>query len=189
MDDIKLYMLLLGCRPKGRLTEQHDIFFGIGTAVKDLVPQIILSWPEAKGKIHVDAIREVRSVDGYAIDITDRSSGPEKDEENLFFINLGGYKAGEFEEFHYKMLTVAKTQGEAIRKSKQTAFYKHTGLKGAPSHIDDKYGIDVDDIFEVKEILPAVYRERYAIRIRKEKQEDDNLILGYFPLKKILDEF
>jgi hypothetical protein len=27
--------------------------------------------------------------------------------EQLFFINLGGYKENEFEEYHYKMITVA----------------------------------------------------------------------------------
>ena len=30
-------MVLLGCRPPGRFTEQHDIFFGIGNSLKELV--------------------------------------------------------------------------------------------------------------------------------------------------------
>lgn len=185
----KLFMVLLGCRPPGRFTEQHDIFFGIGNSLKDLVPEIITSWPEANKKIHVDAFREVKSVDGYTMEITERSEALEAGGDNLFFINLGGYKAGEFDEFHYKMLTVAKTQGEAIRLAKQTAFYKHTGFKGAPSHIDDKYGIDVDDIFQVSDILPAVFKEKYSIKIIKREMEEDELFLGYFPLKKVLDEF
>ncbi|MCF2447177.1 DUF1543 domain-containing protein [Dyadobacter sp. CY345] len=185
----KLFMVLLGCRPPGRFTEQHDIFFGIGNSLKELVPEINASWPEAKKKIHVDAFREVNSVDGYAIEITERSEAMEVGVDKLFFINLGGYKAGEFDEFHYKMLTVAKTQSEAIRLAKQTAFYKHTGFKGAPSHIDDKYGIDVDDIFQVSDILPMVFKERYSIRIVKKEMEEDELFLGYFPLKKVKDEF
>jgi hypothetical protein len=28
--ELKLYMLMLGCTPAGRLTEQHDIFFELG---------------------------------------------------------------------------------------------------------------------------------------------------------------
>jgi len=185
----KLYMVLLGCRPPGRFTEQHDIFLGIGNSMKDIVPQMIASWPEAKNKIHVDAFREVTSVEGFAIEIIEKIGEKETGEDRLFFINLGGYKPGEFEEFHYKMLTVAKTQSEAIRISKQTAFYKHTGFSGAPSHIDDKYGIDVDDIFQVNEILPAVYRDKYSIKIRKIQAPEDELFLGYFPLKRILEEF
>jgi len=55
-------MLLLGCKPPGRNTEQHDIFFGIGSGLKELIPAIIDSWPEAKKKIHIDAWREVQFV-------------------------------------------------------------------------------------------------------------------------------
>ena len=50
-----LYMIMLGCTPKGRFTEQHDIFFGIGTSLKELVADMKSFWPEAKGKIHIDA--------------------------------------------------------------------------------------------------------------------------------------
>ena len=189
MNDLKLYMILLGCRPPGRFTEQHDIFFGIGHSLKDLIPEIKASWPEAKGKIHLDAFREVTSVDGFAIEVVEKPLLQTLEEHKLFFINLGGYKKGEFEEYHYKTILVARTQGEAIRLSKQTAFYKHTGFEGAPSHIDDKFGIDVDDVFEVKDILPEVYKEKYRIKITKRQVEEDKLMLGYFPLKQIVEKF
>jgi hypothetical protein len=187
---LKLYMALLGCRPPGRFTEQHDIFFGIGTSLGSLIPQINKSWPEAKGKIHVDAFRAVTKVDGFQIEVQARTDQPYRvGEKELFFINLGGYKEGEFEEFHYKMLIVAENQGEAIRLSRQTAFFKHTGFKGAPSHIDDKYGIDVDDIFTVKEILAQSFKEKYAINITESDGPEDELTLGYFPLKTIAEQF
>ena len=62
---MKLYMIMIGCRPKGRYTEQHDIFFGIGNSVKELIPQMKEFWPEAKGNFHIDAWREVNFVDNY----------------------------------------------------------------------------------------------------------------------------
>ncbi|GLU53590.1 DUF1543 domain-containing protein [Dyadobacter frigoris] len=190
MSKLKLYMILLGCRPPGRFTEQHDIFFGIGKSVKDLLPEIIKSWPEAKGQIHLDAFQEVNYVNGYGIEVLERDQPPAKEENlKLFFINLGGYKKGEFDEFHYKTLVVAEDQSAAIRLSKQTAFYKHTGFKGAPSHVDDKYGIDVDDIFQVQEILAPAFVEKYHLNISKEEGPEDEIRLGYFPLKKIADEF
>jgi len=37
---LKLFMLLLGCKPPGRHTEQHDVFFGIARSLRDLVPEI-----------------------------------------------------------------------------------------------------------------------------------------------------
>ncbi len=172
-------MVLLGCRPPGRFTEQHDIFFGIGSSLKDIVPQLIASWPEAKGQIHVDVFREVTSVGGYHIEIVERAEPAKETEEGLFFINLGGYKEGEFDEFHYKMLVVAKSQGEAIKVSKETAFYKHTGFKGAPSHVDDKYGIDVDDIYPVNEILSPAFKDKYRIKITEKPVAEDLIHLGY----------
>lgn len=64
-----LYMLLLGCKPHDRYTEQHDVFFGIGESLQDLIPSIIAFWPEAEGKIHIDAWRHVAVVDGYQITV------------------------------------------------------------------------------------------------------------------------
>ena len=41
--------------------------------------------------------------------------------DKLFFINLGGYKPGDFEEYHYKTLTVAQSMAQAVKAAKQTA--------------------------------------------------------------------
>jgi hypothetical protein len=51
MHQPKLFMLLLGCKPLGRNTEQHDIFFGIADSLPELKPEILNFWPEAQGKI------------------------------------------------------------------------------------------------------------------------------------------
>ncbi len=190
MSELKLYMVLVGCRPPGRFTEQHDIFFGIGESLKKMIPEIKKSWPEAKGKMHLDAFREVNFVNGYHIEVSERDLFIIAEEKlKLFFINLGGYKKGEFDEFHYKMLIVAESQREAIALSKETAFFKHTGFQGAPSHVDDKYGIDVDDIFEVQEILSSAFKGNYRLKISKQEGPEDQIHLGFFPLKKIEDEF
>jgi hypothetical protein len=187
MQTPKLFMLMLGCRPAGRNTEQHDIFFGIGHAVKDLVPDIKAFWPEAKGNIHVDAWREVTQVNGYGVSVIPKEEHAESTAEagadKLFFLNLGGYKPGEFDEFHYKMLVVAADQASAIQQAKQTAFYQHTGFKGATSHIDDKFGVDVDDLFQVKDILPEEVKRRYSLQIKPGNSgSEDELSLGYFQL-------
>lgn len=185
---LKLYMVMLGCTPKGRLTEQHDIFFGIGTSVKDLVPEMKAFWPEAKGKIHIDAWREITSVDNHSIEIINKSEGQITSEASLFFINLGGYKKGEFEEYHYKMVTVAKTLGIATRKVKTTTFFKHCGFEGAgASHIDDKYGIDVDETHKVNDILDLQYKDQYSLKITKSDLNliEDELHIGYVKIKTI----
>ncbi len=179
-------MLLLGCKPQGRNTEQHDIFFAVGNELKDLVPAIVKSWPEAKGKLHIDAWREVTQVDGYAVSVIPRTSQVVTQTAQLFFINLGGYKQNDFEEYHYKMIVAATDKGVAIQRSKETAFYKHTGFKGATSHVDDKYGIDVDDLYEITDILPEEIKENFTIQLLPATEVKEDIInLGYFKLDKL----
>ncbi len=182
-------MLLLGCKPDGRHTEQHDIFFSAGESLKDLVPDMLAFWPDA-GKIHIDAWRTVTEADGYAIDLVPRNAQGNSTDINspqLFFINLGGYKENEFEEFHYKLLVVGKDKGEAIQKAKETAFYQHMGFTGAVSHIDDKYGVDVDDLYEIEEILPAHIKEKYTLQITiNHHLPKDEWNLGYTKLSSLV---
>lgn len=175
-----LYMILLGCRPGGRYTEQHDVFFCIADSLEAAKPAMQAFWP-GSGKLHIDAWRTVTSVDGFTIELKERASEEQAEQEfKLYFVNLGGYKPGVFEEFHYKMLVVARDKAGAIAAAKKTAFYQHTGFKGADSHIDDKYGIDVDDIEAIEDILPAADRERFTIRIHKASHmEEDAMHLGY----------
>lgn len=180
-------MLLAGCSPAGRNTEQHDVFFGIGHSIRDMVAPVQAFWPEGagKGQLHLDAWREVTHVNGFAVQVLERPS--ELQALQLFFINLGGYKRGEFEEFHYKMLVAAGDKGEAVRQAKLTAFFKHTGFKGATSHIDDKYGVDVDDIFAIRDILPAADKQRYALLVQPAPPglPEDEIHLGYFKLDTV----
>ena len=179
-------MILLGCKPGGRNTEQHDLFFGIGRTLCDVKKHILDFWKEANGKIHIDAWREVQHVDGFKISVEARDDSIKTTNEKLFFINLGGYKPNEFEEFHYKMLTVSADKGIAIQKAKQTAFYKHTGFEGAASHIDDKYGIDVDDVYEIEDALPEPLKKQYCIQLKSAPdQQQDEMHLGYLKLDKI----
>jgi len=182
-------MLLLGSTPAGRKIEQHDIFFGIAETLKDLVPSIVESWPEAKGNVHIDAWRAVNYVDQYRVEVSDKDRIPPhagEDNIKLFFLNLGGYKQNEFEEYHYKMLVACENKSIAIQRAKQTAFYKHVGFQGATSHIDDKYGVDVDDVFEITDILPQRVKEKYSLILSlTDGTMQDETNLGYFMLHKL----
>lgn len=180
-------MLVLGCKPTGRFTEQHDIFFDIATDLKSLVPHIRDYWPEGGEKLHIDAWRQVTRVDPFRVDVVHRSAPQEPSAHRLFFINLGGYKPDEFDEFHYKMIVAAAEKGEAIRKAKETAFYLHTGFRGAESHIDDKYGVDVDEVYAIEDILPETVKSRYSLRLTHDVSGDrrDPIQLGYFQLHKL----
>ena len=158
--------------------------------MKDIIPAIKKFWPEAKGRLHIDAWRAVTNVDGMAIKIVEKNlfSSPTEvadTQHKLFFLNLGGYKEHDFEEYHYKLLTVANSLQAASKTAKQTAFYKHTSFEEAVSHIDDKYGVDIDDAFEVKDILPAIQKEQYKLLIEPcEVLQEDEIHIGYFKLEE-----
>ena len=182
-------MALVGCRPIGRNTEQHDVFFGIGKEIKDIIPDLFNFWPEAKKKIHLDAWRKVEFVDNFKIEIIPKEqylNASNKKAAKLFFINLGGYKPCEFEEFHYKIIIAALDKNSAIKKAKQTIFFTHTGFKNAPAHIDDKYGMDVDDIYDIKDILPFDFKEKYTIKLSENfNYQHDAIHLGYMKLETL----
>jgi hypothetical protein len=203
--DLKLYMLLLGSKAPQRNVEQHDYFFGVARSLKELVPEIKVFWPEAGNSIHLDGWREVNAVEGYQIravlkneDVAGQGGAEEpgrtalqSDEAaqtppSLFFINLGGYQENLLEEQHYIVLTVQNDRAQATQHAKKTAFFKKNSIKGANSHIDEKYGIDVDDIYRIEEILSASQKERYQIIISPAADlPADQIHLGYFKLDKL----
>lgn len=193
-----LFMVQLGGRPKGRLIEQHDMFFGVADELVELIPAINGHWPEVNNKWHVDSYRAVTRVDGYRIDwvATAKSDSANENQAEdvtnlkLFFINLGGYLPGDFEEYHHKLLIVAPTQAEAIKQAKQSDFYKKYSFKdkdtpfNAASHIDDKHQVDVDDIYNVSELLSTG-----SLQITEDKADtaaiEDKSYIGYLSIKNL----
>lgn len=186
LTDLKLYMLLLGSKAPQRNIEQHDFFFGIAASLKELVPQIKAFWPEAGNSIHIDGWREVTYVDGYKIKVVLKEEEAVLSPKKLFFINLGGYQSGKLEEQHYTVLTVQNDRMAAIQNAKKTVFFKTNSIKGANSHIDEKYGIDVDDIYRIEDVLTPEQKQKYQIQISPSAAgSGDDIHLGYFKLDKI----
>jgi hypothetical protein len=64
-----LYMVFLGGDPApGRMGEDHEVVLVVADDVKAARAAARAKWGGA-GKAHVDAITEVSSVDGYAVDL------------------------------------------------------------------------------------------------------------------------
>jgi hypothetical protein len=184
--ELKLFMVLLGANPKGRIVEQHDYFFGVATSLKGLIPAIKASWPEAGNTIHVDGWREVNFVDGYQVNVVAKGLD-EVNEKRLFFINLGGYQSGDLKETHHIMLTVQNDRLPAIKESMKTLFYKTNSIRGAHAHIDEKFGVDVDDVYRIEDVLSTELKEKYHIKITPVAgMVKDDIHLGYFKLDKIV---
>lgn len=206
---MKLFMLKIGARPQGRLIEQHDVMFVIANSLSETIESVNQHWPAVKNNWHLDAWREVKRVGDYQILLSTDSlskDGLSKDNaladnkldspgKQLYFVNLGGYLPGQFEEFHYKTLVVAETLGKATAQVKKTAFYQDytfdnvdTAKSGvATSHVDDKHQLDLDDIHCVADLLPKDVALTIQPLTEPEKNQlpDDALHIGYLSLKQI----
>ena len=190
-----LFMVQLGGRPKGRLIEQHDIFFGVANQVSELIDDINNHWPEVNNKWHIDSYRAITKVGNHTVKLIESDNQAANDNGlKLFFINLGGYQRGSFEEFHHKLLIVAATQAEAIKQAKQSTFYKEFTFKdkdtpfNAASHIDDKFEVDIDDIYDVNNLVsniqiliePTIHNSHELANADEDKE-----YVGYLSIKNL----
>jgi hypothetical protein len=93
----------------------------------------------------------------------------------------------EFEEYHYKMIIAAPSKAAAIRTAKASTFFKHTGYKGAEAHIDDQYGIDIDDAYQIEELLSENLLQQYSIELSPlSTEKEDALHIGYTKLSSLI---
>ncbi|MFI5151636.1 MAG: DUF1543 domain-containing protein [Bacteroidia bacterium] len=213
-EELSLYTILLGCKPKGRNVEQHDVFFGAAKnleglsdsikmfwyktviseltgAVKKTAPSVdstllekdLLSSLSRRDKVHIDAWIKVQYVDGYKINIRKKGSAKNANGDlKLYFINLGGYKENEFEEFHKKLFAVAPSVSEALGKVMKMDFMieyspQSLGLAGS-AHLDDQFKIDfeADDIICVSETIG----DEFEIELEAVSPHPENeMVVGY----------
>src|SRR5690606_36434796 len=116
-NNCNLYMMLLVCNALRRHRGQDDIIIRIGRELKDFVQQILEFWPEADAKVHIDAFRPITSVEGYRIEVIGRDEATDNEGNKLYFVNLGGYRPKEFEEYHFKRIVVGNSLADAIKQA------------------------------------------------------------------------
>ena len=178
---MKLFYVIVGATPNGRNIEQHDVFFGIAEKIEDLFPEIKAFWKGAK--VHIDCWQTLDFVDSYEIKVVPRNS-ENSNPSQLFFINLGGYKIGFFEEFHEQHIMVGNSMSEVIKRVKKTPFYQNMGFQGAVSHVDNKHGVDIDDIYAIHDLLSPISKEKFAIELMKSERNDvqNHAEIGYLKI-------
>lgn len=197
---MKLLMLKIGARPKGRLIEQHDIVFAVVDDFTQVIDIINNTWKEVKNTWHIDAWREVNRVGDFKVELVpnDTPNDNVTTENKLFFVNLGGYLPNVFEEFHYKELVVAPTLSQATTQAKKSDFYKVydlatvdslTGINGV-SHVDDKRNVDVDEIHCVNTLVKDFTLTITPLSEQdKQTMPEDEMHIGYLSIKKIRNFF
>lgn len=111
---MKLFAIYIGGELAGANIELHDMRFIVAPSIVDTYEELRRQWWGIPKSLHIDCWAEIGEVDGYRVDLKQEPFlGPEK----LYYINLGGYDAGEFIEQHKNVFIVAASIPEAKKRA------------------------------------------------------------------------
>ena len=151
--NLSLFIVVLGGRSLKSNIEIHDVRWVLGESLEDTFPELRKQWIGKKNGLHIDSYKRIKYVDGYKIEICksdkNNSNNNKKEDESLWFINLGGYDPKKMYEEHEFTLVVAKKATDAKKKAKKNW---DANLKN--KHNDDysaiRYLEQVDDLHPIK---------------------------------------
>ena len=153
--NLSLFIVVLGGRSLKSNIEIHDVRWVLGKSLEDTFPELRKQWIGKTNGLHIDSYKRIEYVDGYKIEISkcnkDNLINTKKEDESLWFINLGGYDPEKMYEEHKFTLVVAKKAIDAKKKAKRNWV---STLKN--KHNDDFSNIKnfakIDDIHSIKKI-------------------------------------
>ena len=170
--NLSLFIVVLGGRSLKSNIEIHDVRWVLGESLEDTFPELRKQWIGHINGLHIDSYKRIKYVDGYKIALSksnkDNSTQPKKEEESLWFINLGGYDPNKMYEEHEFTLVVAKKAIDAKKKARKKWISK---VKN--KHHDDLSGIknfkQIDDVHSIKKIRNWEIKLIYDPENRSEK--------------------
>ena len=129
LENIFLYLVVLGGRAKKANIELHDVRWVVGSKIEDTYDALRKDWFGSPKGLHIDSYKKIKYIDGYKINLRyfekdkiDKKQLLKKNkaENHLWFINLGGYSPISMQEKHEFGLVIASSKIEAknIAKSK-----------------------------------------------------------------------
>ena len=128
LENIFLYLVVLGGRAKKANIELHDVRLVIGSKIEDTYDTLKKQWFGSPKGLHIDSYKKIKYIDGCKINIINfkkdkiykKQLVKNKAKKNLWFVNIGGYSPTSMQEKHEFGLVAASTKLEAtnIAKSK-----------------------------------------------------------------------
>ena len=129
LENIFLYLVVLGGRAKKANIELHDVRWVVGSKIEDTYDTLRKDWFGSPKGLHIDSYKKIKYIDGYKINLInfEKDKIDEKQlvqknnaKKHLWFVNIGGYKPTSMQEKHKFGLVIASTKFEAknIAKSK-----------------------------------------------------------------------
>lgn len=160
--------VLGGTAPRAK-TELHDVAFAVGASLEAVHDQLLDGWFGNPRGLHVDAWCFLDSVDGYRVHLARTPSG---NGLHLYFINIGGYRHGEFAERHAWGFLGARNKAEAKARAKRALLQGHE-----QTHKDDLH--EIDDCLQVGRVAGW-----HLHLIADPQATTPAAVNGYFPLPK-----
>ena len=126
-ENIFLYLVVLGGRVEKANVELHDVRWVIGSSIEDTYDVLRKDWFGSLRGLHIDSYKKIDYVDGYKINLKNIENKQSKNkklfnknniDENLWFVNIGGYNPSSMQEKHEFGLFVAGSSSEAKNRAK-----------------------------------------------------------------------
>ena len=173
--NLSLFIVVLGGRSLKSNIEIHDVRWVLGESIEDTFPELRKQWIGMKSGLHIDSYKRIKYVDGYKIVVSrsnkDNLIDPKKENEKLWFINLGGYDPRKMNEEHEFTLVVAKKSIDAKKIARKNwepkLFKKHnddfSSIKNLEQDVDNIHSIKKIKNFEIRLILDPKERSEKLI--------------------------
>jgi len=160
LENIFLYLVVLGGRAKKANIELHDVRWVVGSKIEDTYDTLRKDWFGSLKGLHIDSYKKIRYIDGYKINLINFEKDKidkkqlvktNKAKKHLWFVNIGGYDPTSMQEKHEFGLVIASNKLEAknIAKSKWLIGCKK-------KHKDDLASLEMlisfDDCEQIKKI-------------------------------------
>ena len=127
LEEIYLFLVVLGGRAKKANVELHDVRWVVGSKIEDTFDVLRNDWFGNFEGLHIDSYKKIKHVDGYKINLKNIKNKKLKNKNflngnasknNLWFVNIGGYDPNSMQEKHEFGLVVASSKLEAKNKAK-----------------------------------------------------------------------
>lgn len=162
-----LIACVLGGTAPGAHTELHDVAFAVGRQVDQVHQQLLDGWFGAPEGLHVDAWTVLDSIAGFRVRLQRR---PADNGLQLYFVNIGGYRPGEFGERHAWGFFGAGSPSEAKAAARSSLLQGH-----ASTHKDNLHRVD--------ECIALAKVQRWHVCLQPDPSATAAKVTnGYFPI-------
>ena len=121
VEEVYLFLVVLGGRAKKANIELHDVRWVVGTRIEDTFDALRNDWFGNFEGLHIDSYKKIKHVDGYKIYLKNIENKKLKNKKffngsasknYLWFVNIGGYDPNCMQEKHEFGLVVASSKLE-----------------------------------------------------------------------------